>query len=113
MHSTFARSVALPLVLVSLPALAQYTPQAGKSAPAPERASVEVVDRDSGQKRIEVREQAAPRDGFGHAQGARYALAVDGAFDGQTILIVDFYSDANGQDFSGPKDAVREKGFSM
>jgi len=113
MRSPFPFSLAFASLLAALPAFAQYTPQAGKSAPAAERSAVEVLDHTSGQKRVEVRERAAPRDSYGNAQGARYDLAVDGAFDGQTILIVDFYSDAYGQDFSGPKHAVREKGFSM
>ncbi|HVE87798.1 MAG TPA: hypothetical protein VND93_33300 [Myxococcales bacterium] len=106
------RSV-LVLALLSLPAFAQYTPQAGMSAPAAERSTEEVFDRTTGQKHIEVRERPAPRDNYGNAQGSRYDLAVDGAFDGQTILIIDYYSNAYGQDFSGPKDAVRAKGFSM
>jgi hypothetical protein len=53
------------------------------------------------------------RDGFGNAQGSQYDLAVDGAFEGQTILIVDLYSFVHSQDFSGPKYAVGTKGFSM
>ncbi len=113
MRSSIAFAPAFAFLLVSLPALAQYTPQAGKSVAAPEPSAVEVVDRDTGQMRTEMRERPAARDDHGNAQGARYDLAVDGAFDGQTILIVDYYSDAHGQDFSGPKNAVREKGFSM
>ena len=101
-------------------ALAQYNKQAGRSAPRPEMAEDESApaEKPSSERKRRRSDERPPvqqiaRDSFGNAQGSQYDLAVDGAFDGQTILIVDFYSNQNGQDFSGPKNAVREKGFSM
>lgn len=108
------------LALWTPSALAQYNKQAGRSAPSPEMADENHgPDKKPSAKRKRARGADSPRvqqiarDSYGNAQGAQYDLAIDGAFDGQTILIVDFYSNQNGQDFSGPKNAVREKGFSM
>jgi hypothetical protein len=106
--------------LVGAPALAQYNKQAGKSAPVPEAAPAAAADEmEAGEESRSSSQQPRPRpkrverDQFGNAQGTQYDLAVDGAFEGQTILIVDFYSFVHSQDFSGPRDAVRTKGFSM
>lgn len=120
-------------------AFAQYTKQAGKSevaaepAAAPMTSAPRTVGGNTGASKDKDRTrdvraaedlggggQSGPtrpaqiaRDSYGNAQGAQYDLAVDGAFDGQTIVIVDFYSFQYSQDFSGPKTAVKEKGFSM
>ncbi len=115
---------AIPMLWAST-AFAQYNDQAGKSkveaeaAPAPTtaprsdgggtgRASKKALENNTQQRPNQI-----ARDTFGNAQGSKYDLAVDGAFDGQTIVIVDYYSFQYSQDFSGPKNAVKEKGFSM
>jgi hypothetical protein len=49
------------------------------------------------------------RDSYGNAQGAQYDLAKDGAFEGQTVFVVDLYR----QDFSRAADAIRKKGFNV
>jgi hypothetical protein len=124
----FAVSALVP-TLWATSAFAQYNDQAGKSAveaaPAPTTTSkpdlgsknadkirgggsrTDTTSSQSGQR------QQIARDSYGNAQGATYDLAIDGAFDGQTIVIVDYYSFQYSQDFSGPKNAVKEKGFSM
>lgn len=51
-------------------------------------------------------------DHYGNAQGNQYDLAVDGAFEGQTIAVLHLYTDES-FDFSLPKAALKEKGFSV
>jgi hypothetical protein len=51
-------------------------------------------------------------DKHGNAQGNKYDLAVDGAFEGETITVLHFYT-GEGFDFSLPKNALKEKGFSV
>jgi len=48
-------------------------------------------------------------DTYGNAQGNQYDLAVDGAFDGETIAVIQLYT----FDFSMPQEALKEKGFSV
>ena len=52
------------------------------------------------------------RDTYGNAQGQQYDLAADGAFEGQTILVLHLYT-GEGFDFSYPEAALRDKGFSV
>ncbi len=52
------------------------------------------------------------KDNYGNAQGNQYDLAVDGAFQGQTILVLQLYSEAS-FDFKSPEKALKEKGFSV
>lgn len=103
---------ALLATVVAAPAYAQYNAQAGKSEAAPARVSVETKDKE-GRTRVEVQSQPAPRDGYGNGQGAKYDLAVDGAFDGQTVLVIDLYGAQYGIPFDAPRAALREKGFSV
>lgn len=51
-------------------------------------------------------------DNFGNASGNQYDLAVDGAFEGQTIVVLHFYTGEN-FNFEKPKAALKEKGFSV
>ncbi|GMU60239.1 MAG: hypothetical protein AMXMBFR34_20020 [Myxococcaceae bacterium] len=95
-------------LLCALPALAQYNKSAGMNAPAAEPVKVE-RRTGTGDTVVETRFVPPPRDGYGNAQGNQYDLAVDGAFDGQTVLVVDLY----GQDFSRAAAAIKEKGFSV
>ncbi len=48
-------------------------------------------------------------DGYGNAQGSQYDLAVDGAFEGQTITVLHLYN----FDFNNTERALKEKGFSV
>ncbi len=48
-------------------------------------------------------------DGHGNAQGNQYDLAVDGAFEGQTITVLHLYN----FDFTKTEVALKEKGFSV
>ena len=56
--------------------------------------------------------KAADKDTYGNAQGTQYDLAPDGAFDGQTILVLHLYT-GEGFNFEYPKKALEEKGFSI
>lgn len=68
----------------------------------------EVQDSESGRTvKVEV-----DSDRYGNAQGNQYDLAVDGAFEGQTITVLHLYT-GEGFDFSLPQDALKEKGFSV
>jgi hypothetical protein len=51
-------------------------------------------------------------DRHGNAQGNQYDLAVDGAFQGETVAVLHLYT-GEGFDFSLPKAALQEKGFSV
>jgi hypothetical protein len=59
--------------------------------------------------------EAAPtvhKDRYGNATGHDYDLAVDGAFEGQTVVVLHLYT-GEGFDFALPKRAIRDKGFSV
>ncbi len=98
----------LAALLFTTQIYAQYNAQAGHSAPAAERVRVETKDR-RGVTTVTVEERPAQLDSHGNAQSGRYDLAVDGAFNGQTVLVLDYY----GQSFDGPTQALTQKGFSV
>lgn len=97
--------------LVALPAFAQYNPSAGHSAPPPVSVEREVKQKD-GTVRVERVVEAVQKDQFGNAAGNKHDLAVDGAFDGQTIVVLHLYTEPS-FDFQLPKSALAEKGFSV
>lgn len=103
------RLTALLISLCSAAAFAQYNSLAGHNAPAAaaER-RVETVD-DKGAVKVKYVKEELKRDNYGNAQGSQYDLAVDGAFDGQTVMVVDLYR----QDFSAAGAAIKKKGFSV
>ena len=68
----------------------------------------EVVDQKSG-KKVVVEVDA---DRHGNAEGNQYDLAVDGAFEGETVAVLHLYT-GESFDFSLPKAALKEKGFSV
>jgi len=76
-----------------------------------EKRSRMVKDESTGLKRSEDYEAKPDADRFGNAQGNQHDLAVDGAFKGQTVAVLQFYVDSS-FDFSLPKQALAEKGFS-
>lgn len=92
--------------------MAQYNACAAKSV-VTETVAVEKVDRSTGKKEIVYEEvKVKDVDGHGNAAGNQYDLAVDGAFEGQTIVVLHFYTGEN-FDFEKPKAALKEKGFSV
>jgi hypothetical protein len=74
------------------------------------QAEVGYVDSD-GVEQTRIVEQKVAADTYGNAAGNGYDLAVDGAFEGQTVAVLHFYS--AGFDFGLPKAALEEKGFSV
>ncbi len=68
----------------------------------------EAVDDATG----EVRTVKVEADRHGNAEGNQYDLAVDGAFQGETVAVLHLYT-GEGFDFSLPKAALKEKGFSV
>jgi hypothetical protein len=102
--------IATLTLFAAAPARAQYTESAGMNAPT---ARVQESVRDEEGRVIGRRtvEQPVARDRHGNAQGNQHDLAVDGAFDGQTIAVIQLYT--LGFDFSLPKAALKEKGFSV
>src|SRR5687767_12874900 len=87
-----------------------YNKAAGKSAPM-EMVEEEFKAEDGSLKKRQV-ERKPVQDVYGNAQANEYDLAVDGAFDGQTVAVLHFYT-GMGFDFELPKKALREKGFSV
>ncbi|MBI1944143.1 MAG: hypothetical protein HYS27_00535 [Deltaproteobacteria bacterium] len=101
----------MTLAATSASAEAPYNPSAGMNAPAAEPV-VESVRQADGTMKREVRYVAPKRDTHGNAQGNQYDLAVDGAFEGQTVAVLHFYT-GEGFDFSLPQAALKQKGFSV
>lgn len=98
-------------VLCSLQLLAQYNACAAKSV-VTEPVAIEKYN-DSGEKEIVYEQRkVTTTDNFGNASGNQYDLAVDGAFEGQTIVVLHLYTGEN-FDFEKPKAALKEKGFSV
>lgn len=113
MTAALRRLLLAAFALCSISASAQYSDFAGMNAPA--AVSTESYkDAKTGevkQRRVE-RRLDVKTDGHGNASGSQYDLAVDGAFDGQTIAVLHLYA-GEGFDFSLPKAALKEKGFSV
>lgn len=96
--------------LLSAPAFAQYNGVAGLSAP--KVAEDRVVTTSDGKTKVERVYVEPKKDRYGNAQGNQFDLAVDGAFDGQTVVVLHSYT-GEGFDFHLPKAALAEKGFSV
>ena len=90
---------------------AQYNKCAGQNVITE---SVEEVYWDDATQTEQTRivEKEVASDTYGNAHGNQYDLAVDGAFEGETIAVLHFYT-GEGFDFSLPKKALAEKGFSV
>jgi len=111
MKTIVAAFAAVLAVAVAAPASAQYTHAAGQSAPATEVDRVEVRDA-AGRSHYENRVVPVKQDRWGNAQGNQNDLAVDGAFEGQTVAVLQLFT-GEGFDFSLPRAALKEKGFSV
>lgn len=77
-----------------------------------EEVSVEIYDEVTRRTETVKKQVEVVSDNFGNAQGNQYDLAVDGAFEGQTIAVLHLYA-GEGFDFSLPTAALKEKGFSV
>jgi hypothetical protein len=105
-----ATSSALIALLWLGAARAQYNPSAAVNQPMED---VAVRKRTSGGGFTTVKVHRAVRaDRYGNAAGSQYDLAVDGAFKGQTVVVLHFYT-GEGFDFSLPRKALAQKGFSV
>jgi hypothetical protein len=89
-------------------AAAQYNKAAGRSAPMAVE-EVEVLDEKTGRREKKRVERKPQSDRFGNAQGTQFDLAVDGAFKGQTVAVLQFYP----FDFSQARAALTQKGFGV
>jgi hypothetical protein len=98
------------LFAVAAPAHAQYNAAAAQSAPV-DAVTVTTRSKD-GKVSTQTEYRPAAQDRFGNAQGSNHDLAVDGAFDGQTVAVLHFYT-GEGFDFELPRQALKEKGFSV
>lgn len=63
-------------------------------------------------RNIDRQEYEVANDGYGNASGSEYDLAVDGAFEGQTICVIQLYHESM-FDFEAPKKALEQKGFNV
>ncbi|MFL5318891.1 MAG: hypothetical protein ACJ790_04485 [Myxococcaceae bacterium] len=104
------RFFALVAVLFAPAAFAQYSAVAGQNAPMATK--TEVYKDSSGKEQKREVEYRPPADHYGNAAGSQFDLAVDGAFEGQTIAVLHLYT-GEGFDFSLPKAALKEKGFNV
>jgi hypothetical protein len=103
-----------PLLLLAVlagTAHAQYNPTAAQNAPRAAPVAEDYVKEDGSKGRREVM-KPVQTDRYGNASGNKFDLAVDGAFKGQTVAVLQFYTMEN-FDFSLPKAALAEKGFSV
>jgi|TARA_R110000737_G_scaffold298126_1_gene304968 hypothetical protein len=102
----------LALLATSVFGHAQYNSCAGKSEVMESR-TIDVRDETTGEmKQVVIQEKVKKVDGFGNATGNKYDLAVDGAFEGQTVVVLHFYTGQN-FNFELPKAALAEKGLSV
>ncbi|MFU8803959.1 MAG: hypothetical protein ACNA8W_09145 [Bradymonadaceae bacterium] len=99
------------IVFIVQPAFAQFNAARARSAPV-EQVTVESVAED-GTVRRRVVERKPAVDSHGNAAGTQYDLAVDGAFEGQTVAVLQLYGNDRAFDFSLPRDALAAKGFSV
>ena len=107
MRTKLAFVAALFTLFFSTFAFAQYTPSAGVNAPKVEMKR-SVRDK-SGALREETYYEPAKPDRWGNAQGNNNDLAIDGAFEGQTVAVIQLYDFP----FDDVKAALKEKGFSV
>lgn len=77
-----------------------------------EEVEVEVLDEVTNTRKIVKQKREVQSDSYGNAAGSQYDLAVDGAFKGQTIAVLHLYT-GEGFDFNEPKQALKQKGFSV
>ncbi len=86
----------------------RYTRAAGKSAPTAQ-VQEEYTEQGTGHKKVRTIEVSPERDSYGNAGGTQFDLAVDGAFEGETIVVIQLYP----FDFEPAREALKQKGFSV
>jgi len=99
----------LTIATWSLSSVAQYNTCAGMSEVKEARAVTKFNDETKREETVTEYVPVENKDSYGNANGNQYDLAVDGAFTGQTIVVLQLYS----FDFEGPRAALAEKGFSV
>lgn len=107
----------IPLVLVLMlnQTFAQYNENAkGQNRIYKAETVTKEVVNDDGSVEYEEQTVSVPveADKYGNANGNQYDLATDGAFEGNTVAVLHLYT-GEGFDFSLPKAALEEKGFSV
>ena len=114
-------SITLGLALLSITyASAQYNKCAGQNRITQTTKSLAPVLTDDGEEVLDVNgkvmmeeiktEVLVSSDSYGNAQGNQYDLAVDGAFEGNTIAVLFLCRDGNAN-FNKPKEVLKQKGF--
>ena len=71
-----------------------------------------VKQKDGSFKEVKVERKKVAVDKYGNAESNQFDLAVDGAFIGNTIAVLHFYTGEN-FNFEKPKAALAEKGFGV
>jgi hypothetical protein len=102
----------LAFITSSIFANAQYNSCAGKSEIMESRTIEKRNEATGDMEQVVVQEKVKNVDGFGNATGNKYDLAVDGAFEGQTVVVLQFCRDA-GYNFDLAKAALKEKGLGV
>ncbi len=114
--------ISMLAILFSTTLIAQYNSNAGENrVTKKEVRHVQVLD-DEGKvmkddlgkdliEEVEI-EVEVTADKYGNAEGTQYDLATDGAFEGNTVAVLHLYT-GEGFDFSKPKAALEQKGFSV
>ncbi len=113
-------TAALFFVMLSANTFAQYNHNAGRNKVASTETRMEPMKDDEGEVlrdisgNIQYAEVTVDvtRDKYGNAAGGSFDLATDGAFEGNTVAVLHLYT-GEGFDFSKPKAALEEKGFSV
>jgi hypothetical protein len=105
---------ALFILLSAATGFAQYNDVAGQSAPRMKK-TIDYREAETGERRTRTVEAKPDTDRYGNASGTNYDLAVDGAFEGQTVAVIHLYTGMGGEnfDFEDPKAALKQKGFSV
>jgi hypothetical protein len=108
--TVFGLALLLTPLLSAGSADAQYNRSAGVNAPT-KRMQESYKDGSGAVRQRWVRKKVNP-DKYGNAAGSQFDLAVDGAFKGQTVVVLQFYTGEN-FDFEKPRSALEQKGFSV
>ena len=104
--------IALSFSFISMSSFAQAYNKCAAQNVITETAEEVYFDVDSGSQQTRTVEREVSSDSYGNASGNQYDLAVDGAFEGQTIAVLHLYTEG-GFDFQLPTNALKEKGFSV
>ncbi len=104
--------IALSFSFISTSSIAQAYNRCAAKNVITEPAQEVYYDPVSRSEQTRTVEREVSSDSYGNADGNQYDLAVDGAFEGQTIAVLHLYT-GEGFDFELPKGALKEKGFSV